>query len=258
MLKRFFITGTDTSVGKTVVSRALLQALASSGKSVAGYKPVAKGSKETAEGMRNKDALVLQSVSSLELPYEAINPIALSEEESSVAHSCPINYTLLSNGLASLSDKVDHVVVEGTGGWRSLMNDLRPLSEWVVQEQLPVLMVVGIQEGCINHALLTAQAVANDGLPLIGWVANRINPGLAHYAEINALMATSGMYQNAGEFAWRVGLPAKSGVGGGIVAIVPHEMAIAVWSPELDPAGNSLAGIAALEQLTQTLGRSVY
>lgn len=94
MLKRFFITGTDTSVGKTVVSRALLQALASGGKSVAGYKPVAKGSKETAEGMRNKDALVLQSVSSLELPYEAINPIALSEEESSVAHSCPINYTL--------------------------------------------------------------------------------------------------------------------------------------------------------------------
>lgn len=76
--------------------------------------------------------------------------------------------------------------------------------------------------------------------------------------QFNALMATSGMYQNAGEFAWRVGLPAKSGVGGGIVAIVPHEMAIAVWSPELDPAGNSLAGIAVLEQLTQQLGRSVY
>ena len=169
MLKRFFITGTDTSVGKTVVSRALLQALASQGKTVAGYKPVAKGSKETPEGLRNKDALVLQSVSTIELPYEAVNPIALSEEESS---------------LANLTDKVDHVVVEGTGGWRSLMNDLRPLSEWVVQEQLPVLMVVGIQEGCINHALLTAQAIANDGLPLIGWVANRINPGLAHYAEI--------------------------------------------------------------------------
>ena len=153
MLKRFFITGTDTSVGKTVVSRALLQALASQGKTVAGYKPVAKGSKETPEGLRNKDALVLQSVSTIELPYEAVNPIALSEEESSVAHSCPINYTLISNGLANLTDKVDHVVVEGTGGWRSLMNDLRPLSEWVVQEQLPVLMVVGIQEGCINQQL---------------------------------------------------------------------------------------------------------
>ena len=87
MLKRFFITGTDTSVGKTVVSRALLQALASGGKSVAGYKPVAKGSKETPEGLRNKDALVLQSVSSIELPYEAINPIALSEEWSGQLHS---------------------------------------------------------------------------------------------------------------------------------------------------------------------------
>ncbi|MBS6905926.1 dethiobiotin synthase [Klebsiella michiganensis] len=184
MFKRFFITGTDTAVGKTVVSRALLQALAASGKSVAGYKPVAKGSKETPDGLRNKDALVLQSVSSLVLPYEAVNPIALSEDESSVAHSCPINYGLLSDGLQRLSGQVEHVVVEGTGGWRSLMNDLRPLSEWVVQEQLPVLMVVGIQEGCINHALLTAQAIANDGLPLIGWVANRINPGLAHYAKI--------------------------------------------------------------------------
>jgi dethiobiotin synthetase len=127
---------------------------------------------------------VLQSVSSIELPYSAVNPIAFSEDESSVAHSSAINYTLLSNGLASLCEQVDHVVVEGTGGWRSLMNDLRPLSEWVVQEQMPVLMVVGFRKGCINHALLTAQAIASDGLPLIGWVANRINPGLAHYAEI--------------------------------------------------------------------------
>ncbi|MEK0168604.1 glutaminase B [Pseudescherichia vulneris] len=76
--------------------------------------------------------------------------------------------------------------------------------------------------------------------------------------QVNALMATSGMYQSAGEFAWRVGLPAKSGVGGGIVAIVPHEMTICVWSPELDEAGNSLAGIAMLEALSRQLGRSVY
>lgn len=76
--------------------------------------------------------------------------------------------------------------------------------------------------------------------------------------QINALMATSGMYENSGEFAWRVGMPGKSGVGGGIVAIVPHEMSVAVWSPALDGAGNSLAGVAALEILAQKIGRSVY
>ncbi|MCK1968094.1 glutaminase B [Franconibacter sp. IITDAS19] len=76
--------------------------------------------------------------------------------------------------------------------------------------------------------------------------------------QVNALMATSGMYENAGEFAWRVGMPGKSGVGGGIVAVVPHEMSIAVWSPALDNAGNSLAGVAALEILAQKIGRSVY
>src|SRR5690606_17107989 len=122
MLKRFFITGTDTSVGKTVVSRALLQALAASGKRVAGYNPVAQGSKDYPGGMHNKGGLVRQRVSSRELPYDAVNPIALSEEESSVAHSELINYSLLSDGLANLSEKADHVVVEGTGGWRSLMN----------------------------------------------------------------------------------------------------------------------------------------
>ncbi len=158
---------------------------------MAGYKPVAKGSKETPDGLRNKDALVLQSVSTLALPYEAVNPIALSEDESSVAHSCPINYGLLSDGLQRLAGQVDHVVVEGTGGWRSLMNDLRPLSEWVVQEQLPVLMVVGIQEGCINHALLTAQAIANDGLPLIGWVAKPHQLPVSHYAEIIDVLSKS-------------------------------------------------------------------
>ncbi len=76
------------------------------------------------------------------------------------------------------------MVVEGTGGWRSLMNDGRPLSCWVVEQQLPVVLVVGIQSGCISHALLTAEAIAQDGLPLLGWVANRINPGLAQYSDI--------------------------------------------------------------------------
>lgn len=111
-----------------------------------------------------------------------------------------------------------------------------------------------LKMSCVELArtflFLAADGLANDGTsPVISSRQTR---------QVNALMATSGMYQNAGEFAWRVGLPAKSGVGGGIVAIVPHEMAIAVWSPELDEAGNSLAGVTVLEMLTQKLGRSVY
>ena len=183
-LKRIFVTGTDTEVGKTVVTRALLQKLAEGGKRVAGYKPIAKGSQQTEQGPRNKDALILQASSSVVLPYESVNPLTLLDEEISTSRDMLIDYRMLSEGLQSLSLQAEHVVVEGTGGWLSLMNDLRPLSEWAVEERLPVIMVVGIKLGCISHALLTAQAVINDGLPLIGWVANRINPGLAHYAEI--------------------------------------------------------------------------
>ncbi len=148
MLKRFFVTGTDTSVGKTVASRALLQALAASGKTVAGYKPVAKGSKETPEGLRNKDALVLQSVSSLELPYQGGKPYRVKRRREQRCAQLPNQlHPVIQRHRAGLCDRVDHVVVEGTGGWRSLMNDLRPLSEWVVQEQMAVVMVVGIRGG---------------------------------------------------------------------------------------------------------------
>ncbi len=184
MLKRIFVAGTDTAVGKTIVSRALLQNLAKNNLSAVGYKPIARGSEETAEGLRNKDALILGASSTLQLPYGAINPITLREEEISAYSGDEINYGLMTEGLRHLSELADTVVVEGSGGWRTIMSDYRPYSDWVVQEQLPVILVVGIKLGCINHALLTAEAIINDGLPLIGWVANRINPGLAHYAEI--------------------------------------------------------------------------
>ena len=96
--------------------------------------------------------------------------------------------------------------------------------------------------------------LANQGKTLDG--SQMITPRQAR--QINALMITSGMYDGAGEFAWRVGMPAKSGVGGGIIAIIPGEMSIAVWSPGLDSAGNSLAGTAVLELLTDKLGRSIF
>ncbi|WP_312120614.1 glutaminase B [Pantoea vagans] len=96
--------------------------------------------------------------------------------------------------------------------------------------------------------------LANQGKTLDG--SQMITPRQAR--QINALMITSGMYDGAGEFAWRVGMPAKSGVGGGIIAVIPGEMSIAVWSPGLDSAGNSLAGTAVLELLTEKLGRSIF
>lgn len=183
-MNRLFVTGTDTAVGKTVVSRALLQSFIQTGQSAVGYKPVARCAIKTADGLRNKDAQVLQSSSSIDLPYLAINPLAFQEEEICTHPGQIIDYGLLTRGLTSLTQQADRVVVEGTGGWRSLMNDGRPLSCWVVEQQLSVVLVVGIQSGCISHALLTAEAIARDGLPLVGWVANRINPGLAQYSDI--------------------------------------------------------------------------
>jgi len=183
-VNRLFVTGTDTAVGKTVVSRALLQSFIQTGQKAVGYKPVARCAIRTADGLRNKDAQVLQSSSSIDLPYLAINPLAFQEEEICTHPGQIIDYGLLTRGLTSLTQQADRVVIEGTGGWRSLMNDGRPLSCWVVEQQLPVVLVVGIQSGCISHALLTAEAIARDGLPLVGWVANRINPGLAQYSDI--------------------------------------------------------------------------
>ncbi len=190
MLKRIFVAGTDTAVGKTIVSRALLQNLAARKLTAVGYKPIARGSEETSDGLRNKDAVILGASSSIVLPYAEINPITLREEEISAYTGGEINYGLMSQGLQHLSELADTVIVEGSGGWRTIMSDYRPYSDWVVQEQLPVILVIGIKLGCINHALLTAQAIISDGLPLLGWVANRINPGLAHYAEIMDVLRT--------------------------------------------------------------------
>lgn len=187
-MNRLFVTGTDTAVGKTVVSRALLQSFIQTGHSAVGYKPIARSAVKTPDGLRNKDAQVLQSASSIDLPYQAINPLVFQEEEICTHPAQIIDYGLLTQGLTRLMQQASRVVVEGTGGWRSLMNDGRPLSCWVVEQQLPVVLVVGIQSGCISHALLTAEAIAQDGLSLLGWVGNRINPGLAHYSDIIGIL----------------------------------------------------------------------
>ncbi|MDW2052071.1 dethiobiotin synthase, partial [Vibrio sp. 977] len=188
MIDAFFIAGTDTDVGKTVASKAVLQALAAKGLNTIGYKPVAAGSEKTEQGWRNSDALHLQKAATLEVAYEDVNPYALelpaSPHIAAKHEQVEIEYDLLSEKLAQHKEQADVVLVEGAGGWRVPVSDTDSLSTWVQQEQLPVVLVVGIKLGCLSHALLTAEIIKADGLNLVGWIANRVNPGTEHYADI--------------------------------------------------------------------------
>ncbi|PAR66223.1 dethiobiotin synthase [Vibrio cholerae] len=188
MRNAIFIAGTDTDVGKTVASKAILQALATHNIATIGYKPVAAGSDKTEFGYRNSDALHLMKAATVDMPYEDVNPYALvlptSPHIAAKHENVTIDYALLSNKLSKHKQNAELVVVEGAGGWRVPTSDSDCLSTWVKQERLPVILVVGIKLGCLSHALLTAEAIRADGLDLVGWIANRINPGTEHYAEI--------------------------------------------------------------------------
>lgn len=174
MTKRFFVTGTDTEVGKTIASSALLQAANLLGFHTAGYKPVASGSELTGDGLRNEDALALQRHSRVALRYDQVNPYTFAEPTSphiiSADEGRPIAAARLSSGLRELEGLADWVLVEGAGGWFTPLSDSLTFADWAQAEQLPVILVVGVKLGCINHAMLTAQAVRQAGLPLAGWI----------------------------------------------------------------------------------------
>jgi dethiobiotin synthetase len=185
VIKRWFVTGTDTEVGKTVASSALLQVASAAGWRCVGYKPVASGSEMTPDGLRNSDALALQRNSSVALDYAVVNPYTFAEPTSphivSQAEGRPISLAQLSSGLRHLEQQADWLLVEGAGGWFTPLSEQHTFADWVQQEQLPVILVVGIKLGCINHALLTAQAVQQAGLTLAGWIANDVSePGRRH------------------------------------------------------------------------------
>jgi dethiobiotin synthetase len=190
--ERYFVTGTDTEVGKTVASSALLQAARLQGFTTAGYKPVASGSEMTAEGLRNTDALALQRHSSLPLSYQAVNPYTFAEPTSphivSAEEQRPIAFSVLSAGLRALEQQAEWVLVEGAGGWFTPLSDHRTFADWVTDEQLPVILVVGVRLGCINHAMLTAQAIKHSGLRFAGWIANDVvAPGQRHQEYLTTL-----------------------------------------------------------------------
>lgn len=185
MSKSWFITGTDTSVGKTIASCALLQALSAKGHRVSAYKPVASGCDLMPEGWRNSDALSLQANSSLSLTYGEVNPVAFKEPTSphiaAVMENRQIDIQQLSDGLDRLSQKSDVVIIEGAGGWYTPLNERECLSDWVIKEKLNVILVVGIKLGCINHALLTQRVLMSENIHLSGWIANSIEARNTHY-----------------------------------------------------------------------------
>lgn len=179
--QKFFVTGTDTDCGKTLVSCALLRAAAQSGLSTAAMKPLAAGATDTAAGLRNDDALQLQAASSMTLQYEQVNPVCLPEAVSPHIAALLAGKKIRVERLAGfcrgfLQLRADFTLIEGAGGWRVPINEREFMSDLVRQLQLPVLMVVGMKLGCLNHALLTAEAITRDGLALAGWVATTRDP----------------------------------------------------------------------------------
>jgi dethiobiotin synthetase len=169
----FFVTGTDTGVGKTLVSCALLAGLAEKGLRVAGYKPVAAGC--DVDGL-NDDARQLLAASNLPLAYAQVNPYCLAEPIAphiAAAHAgVRIEFARILDGYRALAAAADHVVVEGAGGFRIPLGEDRDSADLARELGLGIVLVAGMRLGCLNHALLTAEAVAARGLALAGWVAN--------------------------------------------------------------------------------------
>ncbi|NIB39248.1 dethiobiotin synthase [Pseudomaricurvus alkylphenolicus] len=186
--KKFFIAGTDTDAGKTRVACGLLEKARQSGLQTAAIKPVAAGCEKTDAGLRNDDALALQDAMTLQLPYAQVNPVALEEAIAPHIAAMHENKSLSVNRLAGfcngiLMQSCDWVVIEGAGGWRVPLNPRETLANLAVELNLPVILVVGMKLGCINHALLSVEAIERDGLKVAGWVANRIDPAMSCYEE---------------------------------------------------------------------------
>lgn len=179
----WFVTGTDTEIGKTHVACGLLRLLAGHGLQVAGFKPVATGCEVSPDGLRNADALALREAGTVDVPYEIVNPYAfappiaphLAAREVGVA----IGPEPIVRAFNTLSARVDAVVVEGAGGWRVPLGDDWDMADLAATLDLPVILVVGMRLGCINHALLSAEAI---GPRLCGWVANLPQPAMAALA----------------------------------------------------------------------------
>lgn len=185
MSKAWFVTGTDTEVGKTAVSCALLAAAAAQGWRTAAVKPVAAGC--DANG-KNDDALQLMDCMTEALDYSQVNPVALAEAIAPHIAAEREGRRMQASRLAGICrgvmlGRAEFTLIEGAGGWRVPISSRETLADLAIQLDLGVILVVAMRLGCINHALLTAEAIRRDGLVLVGWVANQPGPRMNCHAE---------------------------------------------------------------------------
>ena len=188
MGKAYFITGTDTDAGKTLVTTGLLESAWRKEFQTLALKPVAAGCEMTDEGLRNDDALKLIDAATLDLPYEQVNPFAFEPPIAPHIAAQNENTRITVDRLSgfcrgALMRKYDLAFIEGAGGWRVPLNDREFFSGLPKVMNWPVILVVGMKLGCINHAVLTVESVLRDGLKLAGWVANQVDPDMSCYDE---------------------------------------------------------------------------
>ncbi|MFC0117385.1 dethiobiotin synthase [Pseudoalteromonas xiamenensis] len=187
-MQSFFITGTDTEVGKTHVTSLLLKYLAHKQKFAFGFKPIAAGAEIAFGQPVNTDALLLMESSTTHAKYEQVNPfcfmspvaphIAAAREGKSLS---VLDLTKKYEEITSLGQ--EYTLVEGAGGWMIPLNDTEYFSDWVSLQQLPVILVVGMKLGCLNHAMLTLRVIEQAGCKCVGWVANQVDPEMLEYEQ---------------------------------------------------------------------------
>jgi len=183
--KGFFITGTDTDVGKTWVTVALMRFFKKQGLSVIGLKPVAAGCDWQDGQLKNDDALLLQQNASVDLAYQTVNPYAFKQPVSPhlAAMGQSVQLDVIEKTFNKIKHSADVVLVEGAGGWLVPLNDVDDIADLAKLIQLPVIVVVAIKLGCINHARLTVQSIQMSGLACAGWIAVCLDPEMTMQEE---------------------------------------------------------------------------
>lgn len=194
-MNEFFITGTDTDAGKTHVTSLLLKLLAQHKKRAIGFKPIASGCEMAFDQLVNADALMLMESATVSAKYDIVNPFSFEPAIAPhiAAQKAGVNLNVEKLTLAYQNIKsqgADYLLTEGAGGWALPINENQYLYDWVSAEQLPVILVVGMKLGCINHALLTTAHMQSMGVNCIGWIANQVDATMNEYqANLDSLKA---------------------------------------------------------------------